>query len=493
MFSKISAAVDRFKRRISPRAFTRGALLLSALWFLGLYPALNLFAPAWLPNGVRPGYVDFGQYYAGALTAREGLWEALYPIPKPEIYGQPPQFKPAVATFFFSEGTSRPELYPPVAVPEASDFSPKLLALCPELKEHFSYRYMYPPPLALLLRPLAAWSFETARQHVWPILGMAGLFGLALCSARIYRRLHGGDSHAEGLILAAVTVFSLRGPCAVAEGNATPLLGFLIAFSVLSWMRNRQAAVGMAMIPLLLFKMIGLTWCPLLLLRKIRWGTLATLAALTAALNGAMLLQAGPGIYRQYFSEILPKLAMPVGEGFPARIFAAFGFYPAGVYLGLSLLLCGALYYGYWRGMRAAEPVRRDATVAATLAGTMAVFCSLNFSIWAHYFPAYALFPFLGWLLWEAGQASGAWRRGMLAGIALSYFFAAFNWVPRGALLLLAGRAATEAYTDWISRPAYTFFCPLFFLIVAFRRLYGRPAGEAKAGSPLAPGSLHAR
>src|SRR5271154_5421762 len=34
-------------------------------------------------------YHDFGQYYMGAVMARAGLWDSLYPIPNPDSIDNP--------------------------------------------------------------------------------------------------------------------------------------------------------------------------------------------------------------------------------------------------------------------------------------------------------------------------------------------------------------------------------------------------------------------
>lgn len=465
---------ERFREILKCNGFNRIALAVAALWFLGLYPALNLFLPSWLPGSLRPTQCDFGQYYAGAFVAKNGLWEALYPIPRPEVYNQPPQFRPRFDTpLFHKEKLGRSKVYyPSIANPAASDFRPQLLERCPELQENLSFRYMYPPPLALLLRPLAWMDYETARQHGWPILSMAALFGLALFSARIHRLLAGREAYAQGLIMAAVTIFSFRGRTGIVDGNVTPILGFLIAFAAYAWMKQWQAGAGVAMIPLLLFKSITLTWCPLLLLGAVRWKTLLTLAVLTLGLNGAMLQIAGTAIYREYFVEVLPRLAKPVGSGIVAVVFRDFGVFPSGFYFGLQLVLCLLLYFGYWKHLRAPNAGNHGAAIAATLAGTLAVFCTFNFAVWDHYFPNYLFFPFLGWLAWEAAQARGRWRGVMGIAILAGFGFCAFHWAARGGIFYLLGPAALDFSDNAISTPFYNFCCPVFFLSVAFRRLF---------------------
>ena len=163
--SRLQQCTAWFQRKISPRDFTRVALILSGIWFLGVYPLMNCFAPKFLPTSLRVTDCDFGQYYIGATVVKNGIWDALYPIAKPGIYNNPPQFQPKYKTFLFREQDMAGKMcyYPSIAHAGVSDFAPKLLAYCPELKDHFSFRFMYPPPLAVLLWPLAAWDYE-----FWP-------------------------------------------------------------------------------------------------------------------------------------------------------------------------------------------------------------------------------------------------------------------------------------------------------------------------------------
>jgi len=467
-----------FQRKISPQAFTRVALILSGVWFLGVYPVLNYFAPRFLPGSLRVFSCDFGQYYAGATVAKNGIWDALYPIVRPGVYDNPPVFRPVYKTFLFDERKidGRMGFYPTIAEGVGGEFSPKLLAYCPELAG--SFHFICPPPLPLLLWPLAYFDYDTLENHLWPILSMAALFGLSYFSSRIHRLLRGRASYTEGLIMAALVSFSLFGPLAVSNGNVTPILGCLVAFVAYGWMRGWQIGVGAAMIPLLLFKALGLNWCPLLLLRLIRWKTLLTMVFFTALLNGCLLFWVGTGVYRQYFLEILPKLTAPVGQGMVSEVFRLFGFFPSKVYFLLSLALCLLLYFGYWKGPRAKSNGERRAVIAATLAGAMAVFCLLNVSVQRAYFFVFLYFPFLGWMSWEARQAVGRWHRVIATGMMVFFVIIPFNWCIARALFYLCGPKSMEFYHGCISPLSVGVLLPLFFLVVAFRRLFFAPLVE---------------
>ena len=468
--------------KITPRYFFWVCLALSGLWFLGIYPALNWICPGRLPWSMAAlpatEISDFDQYYAGAVVARYGLWEHLYPVPKEEIYHSPPHFEPKWKTRFFNPDKINGVqcYYPAVADMKVSTYAPEVLAICPKLA--ISPHYMYPPPLALLLGPLAFLSLETAATKVWPTLLMFALFGVSYLSSRMHRFLHGKASYAEGLIILAGLFFSLQAAPAFQHpiwlGNVTPLLSFLIALAAYAWMRGWQVAVGAAMIPLVLFKSIGLTWCPLLLLRRIQWRTLCTLAALTVGLNGAVLWLGGSKVYGTYFQDILPKAAVPVGTGMVYWLFQWFGVYPQKLFLVCTVLLLAMLYVGYWRSRSGA---RSAAAIPATLAGTLAVFCMLNFSVWPSYFSNYLYFPFLGWILWEGSQAKGPWRTAIYGGAAIAFALLSFDGTVQSALLRLFGKHENSFCIVTYSL-GYSIVFPLFVLALAYRRFFLSAPGE---------------
>jgi hypothetical protein len=427
------------------------------------------------PRGVLP--IDFCQYYAGGIVVRDGLWQALYPIPKPGFYDGTPDFHPLWESRWFRKEKMRGTAcyYPAINIQSAATLSPELLERCPELRGDGCY-YAYPPPLALLLRPLASFSFEVAAHAVWPYLSMAALWGMGICAASIHRLLKGRPGYTEGAILLTVAIYSISGYPQIQVGNVTPILGFGISLVAWAWLREKQILAGTAMIPLILFKGIGVTWCPLLLLGRIQWKTLLTLTFWTLLLNGVVIAMGGIGVYHTYFREVLPHLTVPAGTGLASMIFRDFGVFNVALYQGMSLGLCGLLYYGYWRSSRGgAGLLQRQAAAAAAMAGCMAVYLLLNFSIWGTYYPNYLFFPFLGWLLWERQLAAGAWRAVVTVGI-VGFFLA-----------ILTGKNVTGKLSAWIWHgPAglqmenfvgslLFSLCTMLVLLVAYRRLLLTP------------------
>ena len=197
------------QEKIPPRLFTRLSLLLAAVVLIIVYPAMICFCPNKLPHLMKlSSHADFYQYYAGAVVVREGIWDSLYPIPKPEIYDQPNRFVPVHQTFLFKpEITSREmDFYPEFNLPISSDCAPKLAAAFPEGVDEM--HYMYPPPTALLDAPLALFRFDTAANCVFPTISIWFLFVLTFYAARIHRLLRQGDSYTEGLVILAGLIFS---------------------------------------------------------------------------------------------------------------------------------------------------------------------------------------------------------------------------------------------------------------------------------------------
>ena len=252
--------LSQFKNKVGPGQFSRLCLLLSTLWLIVVYPGMNWLCPGKMPREMRSGQgpvaFDFYQYYAGAVVVRYGMWDSLYPTPKSDVYDQPNHFVPTYQTFLFNPSTAgrAPAFYPPLNLPWASDYPPKLMAFFPQT---FYWRYIYPPPAALFLWPLSFFSFDCAAHLVWPTISIWSLFLASFFASRIHRLLRQTDSYTEGLILLAYIIFSYRGQ--TGGGNVTPILSALIAFSTYALMQRRLFAFSCAWVPLLLFKTIGLT------------------------------------------------------------------------------------------------------------------------------------------------------------------------------------------------------------------------------------------
>jgi len=457
------------QERVSAASFARGWLILAAAWLLVLYPALIWFSPGALPTLMAPTrHVDFYQYYGGAAAVHNGLWDFLYPVPPVEIYGQPSHFSPKYRTFLFNPAAAEREkaFYPELNLIPCA-WSPKLKEAFPEVQS-FGIEpppsFIYPPPTALLCAPLALFSFDTASNRVWPVISVWFLFVLTYFSAQVHRLIRGAASYAEGVVILACLLFTTQGETGVHDGNVSPILGGCIACCAYALLRYHMPAFSCCYIVLILFKSIGLAWLPLLLLNRRYWSALVYLLIITLVLNGIVLSFGGIEVYKTFFS-LAPLISIPVGVGVVETLLHNFGFFSAKLYLFTEAALIGILYYGLWKN-RGADATQRPLFIAAFLAGTMAVFCLLNFIVWAAYCAVYLFIPFLGWMVCEIVAARGRWRMGILIGVALS--FALLN--GEGICSQLLGAKAESYYVFGVVR-FYMMAIPVFVLVVSLRRL----------------------
>lgn len=417
-----------FTNKISPLKFNHWALIISLSWLVLIYPALHWLCRDKLPESYRLGGSDFGQYYSGALVARHGLWDQLYPIPKNIVYEKNIDFQPEFKIPFLRSDTQNIKenwsYYGSVASPANSDISQSITNFCPRLQN--DWRYIYPPPLAVLLWPLGFFDYKTA-SNIWFMFMTTSLFGIGYFASLIYRELTHKITHLEGCIMLSpviVTMLASNASTALNPGNSTPLLGFFISLVSYAWITNRQVAIAFGMIPLLLFKGIGLSWCPLLLIKPIKWKTIITLSLLTLIINGITVSYGGLLPYKTFFSEIIPKANVPLGYGLQWRLLYMFGLDTKWFFTTLSLLLFAIIYWGYLRRflLRDTPPHSNELTIAS-ISGLMSIFFLCNPVVWPHYYMTYIFLPFSGWILWERTQARGLRKRLIDCVISVSIIF----------------------------------------------------------------------
>lgn len=391
--------------------FNRVALIISILWLVLIYPLIHWFCWDMLPERYRLGGGDFGQYYAGAVAAKHGLWNQLYPTPKKTIYDNIPDFQPEFKIPFITLDTQTLKnnwsYFGSLASPLNSDVSQDILNISPRLQS--DWHFIYPPPLAVLLYPLGFIDYKTA-SNVWFMIMTISLFGIGYFATLIYRKLNHENSYAEGCILLSPVIITLLGNNASTTldlGNSTPILGFLITFVSYAWITNRQAAIAFGMIPLLLLKGVGLSWCPLLLIKPIKWRTIITLTLLTLIINGIAINYGGLSPYKIFFTEIIPKSNIALGNGLQGLLLSFFGVNIKWLFSVFSLFLSAIIYWGLWRQSVTHNSLLPNEMIIASISGTMCIFFLCNPVVWPHYYMIYIFLPFSGWILMERRQALG--------------------------------------------------------------------------------------
>ncbi len=463
------------------QSWVRISWMVAGLWFLGIYPALLLLCPLHLRDRMAPSRAplpsDIGQYYAGGLAARHGVWHALYPLPKAHPLQDHLRFQRFIPLFKPEGMDEKGWIAAPLRLARAtvSDVHPDLLALEPRLRKSL-HRYIYPPPLAWLMIPLTFFDLLTLAYIVYPLCASVALLAAAGASSKIHRHLAGHPTYTEGVLMLLVVVISLAGKNHIYWCNATPFIATGLSIAALAWLRGRQVVVGCCMIPMLLLKGITLTWVPLLFLPKIRWKSLATLAVLTLALNGATLAAAGPGIYRQFFADIYPSMNTPAGSGLANHTFLLYGIFPKLAFSALSTVLTLVLYFAYYRSRVPSPQKSQGPEVLAVLAGTMALFCLFNSTVWYEYFANYCVIPFAGWVVWELQQLRGTRRKVYLACATGLAAFVYGDWILRLQLEEISPEAA-QVFQAAFAEFADATLGPLFLYALALHRLLACPSG----------------
>lgn len=375
--------------------FNRACAVSAVLW-LTVGPLLS--------QALRFNYFDFGQFYMGGLIAREGAWDALYPVPRPGHAHNPGGI-------------------------DASDMRPRYEELSRQYGVGDTVRFMQLPPNALLYAPLSLVSYPHA--HVaWLVLMGLGAGGTAVLAGRIFRRLSGKPGWMEGVVVLAVglspTLFE-----GVRVGQISPVLGLLIGLLVLDLIGARDARASVWMFFGALSKYITGALFPLAIAMR-RWRLVVWLGVWTVVGAAVSLLVIGTGPFIVFFREISPLLGRSHGwagnQSISALVIRATGRepLPAGMAVAVTILQCIVLAWLLVVILRRKVEFWRNP--AHVLAAAAALLCwMLIFSpiFWDHYH-AY-LMPLWGWLAWEATQSR---RRAIVAIAAI-----ALAWCPVAAKL----------------------------------------------------------
>jgi hypothetical protein len=364
---------------------------------------------------------DFPQYYMGGVIARLGLWDQLYPIPKPGATRNPG---------FIEDSTLKPRY--------AEEMRNRVPA-------GDGVRYMQPPPFALLCTPL---SFLPYRQAyiLWTLGLTLCAWGVAVHAGMIYRACAHRPTRLSGILVLLIAT----SPAAhrwVRVMNISPLLGVLIGSAALGLLRNRPVRTALAVWLGGVAKYATGALVPLAVAMR-RWSMLIWLVGISLASLLASVAIMGWDPFDEYLRVIAPTLkntntlvANQALQGFVARIAhgahntqqletlertlgAGGSVVPTGamriivIVQVLTLLLIVGLIFSRWR-----RPSGWRQHPAHVFAGAVALLSwMLIFSpmYWEHY-TAY-LAPLLGWVTWEAKQSR--------LRLALALLVGALLWAP---------------------------------------------------------------
>jgi hypothetical protein len=294
--------------------------------------------------------------------------------------------------------------------------------------------YIQPPPVALLLIPLALLQYDDA-MFAWLLLSCLAAWGVGLQAAKIYdlcrAELPGAKSRRDqrigGLLILLICISPLTYHC-VRIGNISAIVGWLIGVAVLSLIRRRDAKGDASGAAALLIggvmKYASLVLLPLYVAKR-RWRALIALSVMGLALLGLSAAIMGTGPYRTFLSDIAPTMGrstaarnnmsltgviLRMGQRETLSGGAAFVVRAASLLvLALIVVLIFSRPRRHWDG------AGRVVGGVMALVSWLLVFSPIA---WLHYFMY--LLPFSGWLVVQARKSV---MRGavVVAIIGLSY------------------------------------------------------------------------
>ena len=405
---------DRFKE---PKLFFRrqwGLLAVLAFWTAVAVVNLADLAPSVQFRGIRFSGGDFGQYYMGGVAANEGLWNELYPVD--------------LAT---------------APSPDKASVSPALAKALSDRNAGVSWKYIYPPPLAVFLAPLD-WFSHTVSQRVFTTL----LFGAVVWFLVLFRREC--DDWNLPPFLANLLVLLVGTGLPVSESvlmaNATPFIALASVLALRSLRGNRTAGAVFSFALAGLFKGVSAVWVPVLFLRR-RWKILlAGIVAGAAVLVLPHLLGAPLDLWTTFLRDVVPgsRKLYWVGDGnlgLPSLVawLSGNGGLPAAAERILNVAQVAVLVSAYALAWRAG---RNGAARAEGLALFLATLVFQLFSplCWPHY--AFNVVGFLPLCLSVAGVHAGRRLRGRqsISTVVLAIAFL-LVWYPIGNLAKYAFHA----------------------------------------------------
>ena len=328
-----------------------------------------------------PQAQDFPQYYMAAVMVLHGEWDSLYPIPTN-----------------------------PLANPGSSlnsEMRPRYAELAAERGVGNEVRFISPPPVALLLVPIALLPYWPAHL-VWTVVISTCIWIISLQTGWLYDFLIGRRSRAVGWFC----LFICLSPQAfrwARVGNMSIMLGVMIGIAILDLLHRRKgfrAAIPLALGTVAKYALAVLA--PVYLVLG-QWRTILWTGILIVLMFALTFFIFGFGPFEAFANEIAPMLKITT---IPEENNALHAFFLRNFTRGDVSVLPQP-----WEGMfRAVQVVvliviltlivlrRRmmrqssSAILAASLAllTWIVVFSPIFFEYYHSYFA-----PFYGWLIWE--------------------------------------------------------------------------------------------
>ncbi|HEV2296091.1 MAG TPA: glycosyltransferase family 87 protein [Tepidisphaeraceae bacterium] len=375
----------------STQHFNRRCAGVALLWLL---------SASVLGQWLRPNPLDFGQFYMGGVVALHGAWEALYPIPLSRAWKNPGE-------------------------PDTSMMRQRYAELAEARGVGNTNRFMQFPPNALLYAPFALLPYHPALVAWTGVMALCG-WVVALQAGWMYAMLAGRPTRVAGVIV-LVMAFSPTIFRAVRAGQVSPLVGLCIGATALA-LSGRADVRGAAVMSLgALIKYATLALLPLAVLLG-RWRMVAAAAALGIGVTLLTLAVTGPAPFAEYFTEIAPRLnrshPWDGNQSLQAFLLRSTSQQPLSQTVMLTVrvaqyaTLCGLLALLVSRRLLLRDSLPHQFAAAAALVAWMLIFSPIA---WYHYYPY--LFPFWGWLAWEAQRG-----RVRTAAVVLIVLLAIWPW-----------------------------------------------------------------
>jgi len=366
---------------------------------------------------------------------------------------------------------------------QRSPYDPDVLAAAGHALgfEHDQYPFLYPPPFAWGMQPLAHLSYERARQ-AWMLLGTVALFTALVMTLRLVRglalRLGVEDPRLLWVVAAAFVPAALNSTSVhndIRSGSVGILLFLCLVTAAAALMERRGVGAGLALAVAAVVKLVPVTLVAYVWWRGPRRAAGVALGVL-AAVCAAATIHFGAGIWADWWRHaVLAPLGTPNGwahnqslDAYVLRLFVpgAVSAVPAHapaapriLSLALSLGVAAATVWIVVRSARARLAPPLDAARVPLELGFLVLALLMLLKItWVHTLAGMLfVWPVLMVTIWRAAEQGAPWARaaGVLActGFFLSSAHLPILWgdrLARWPWVLLTGAHLAGLLLLWI-------------------------------------------